>query len=368
MDYRAALRQRTGVGEYAHRLAAGLLALQPREGLTLTLFSSSWKDRMERSEDLSGAHTVDRRVPVSALNFVWHRMEWPTVESLTGGAFDVAHSLHPLLMPSRAAQVITIYDLDFLKHPERTRAEIRRDYPALVARHAQRADHIITISEFSARDIEDRLKVPRARISICPPGAPEWPVRRAPPANGYLLYFGTLEPRKNIGGLLDAYQQVAARRHDTPKLMLAGHAGEYAGEWLERIGRAPLNGRVEHIGYVEPHRRRSVYEGARLLVQPSFEEGFGMPVLEAMTLGVPVVCTNAGALPEVVGDAGAMVESHDPDALAAAIERLLDNDAYAAQSAARGPVRAAMFQWDRTAAGVRDAYTKAIEHRRCASA
>ncbi len=120
LDYRPALRERTGVGEYAHELAAALARqLQPPD--RLTLFSSSWKDRLP-AEPVAGADTVDLRVPVRILNAAWHRLGWPPVERFAG-AIDVAHSLHPLLMPARSArQVVTVHDLDFLDHPERTRA------------------------------------------------------------------------------------------------------------------------------------------------------------------------------------------------------------------------------------------------------
>ena len=121
------------------------------------------------------------------------------------------------------------------------------------------------------------------------------------------------------------------------------------------------------MGYVDPDRRRALYEGARLLVMPSFEEGFGMPVLEAMSIGVPVVAANRGALPEVLGDAGPLVDP-EPQALAHAISRLLWDDAYAATCAAKGIARARPFDWAVTARRVYDTYVQAIEHRRCASA
>jgi len=180
LDYRAALRERTGVGEYAHQIAAALVKGHAIEGnshplLELTLFSSSWRDRLLEDSELAPAAIVDRRVPVRLLNLAWHRLEWPSAETLTGGTFDLVHSMHPLLMPSRqAAQVVTIYDLDFLKHPERTRAEIRRDYPALTRAHAHRADHIIVISEYTANEVVTLLEVPRSRITVCRPGAPLW--------------------------------------------------------------------------------------------------------------------------------------------------------------------------------------------------
>jgi alpha-1,3-rhamnosyl/mannosyltransferase len=286
--------------------------------------------------------------------------------------------------------VVTIHDLYFLSHPDRSRAEIRRDYPALARRHAHQADRIIVPSQFTAREVEQRLEVPADRISVCPHGRPDWTPRAALPADGgYVLFLGTLEPRKNVGGLLDAWARLADRgplegghygrsgstgvgsptqRRKLPDLVLAGKATEAAQPWLDRIARPPLLGLVRHVGYVDPARRRELYAGARVLVQPSFEEGFGFPVLEAMTVGVPVVAASRGALPEVLGDAGLLVDPADPDQMAAAIGQMIDDDELAAASAAKGLIRSRHFDWERTADGVYDAYQLAIQHRQCASA
>jgi len=377
IDYRPALRDRSGVGEYAHQLAKALLVAYPPSptngALDLTIFSSSWKDRLEVTPDLRGATTIDRRVPVRLLNFAWHRFGWPPAEALTGREFDVTHSLHPLLMPSRAAaQVVMIHDLDFLAHPERTRAEIRRDYPGLVRDHAHRAARIIVPSRSTAAEVERQLGVAADRIAICPPGAPDWTPRAAQPSDGYLLFFSTLEPRKNVSGLLDAYERLLGPaeaghhvrgRKAVPDLWLAGKATEEARPWLERITRPPLAGHVRHIGYVEPADRQALYAGARLLVMPSFEEGFGIPVLEAMTLGVPVVASNRGSLPEVLGDAGPLVNPDEPDEIAGAMARVLDDEAYASACAAKGVLRARQFNWRHTARLVYDAYRQAANDR-----
>ena len=382
IDYRPALRERSGVGEQTHQLATALLAAYPADerprALELTLFSSSWKDRLVPSAGLAGAATIDRRVPVSLLNFAWHRLEWPPAETLAGARFDVVHSPHPLLMPARdAAQVITIHDLDFLTHPERTTAEIRRDYPALACAHAHRADAVLVPSAYTAGEVERLLDVPRERIAVCPQGAPDWTPRARAPKDGYVLFFGTLEPRKNIGGLLDAWERVLASHvasvrpapshlappHVAARLVLAGRAAGDAKPWLDRITRPPLAGSVEHLGYVDPAARRALYEGARVLVQPSFDEGFGMPVLEAMSLGVPVVAANRGALPEVLGGAGVLVDPERPDDIAQAIARLLSDEGLAAACVERGIARAREFRWDQTAHRVFDTYRRAIERR-----
>ena len=378
IDYRPALRERSGVGEYAYELVRALLRAAPRddagEPLDLCVFSSSWKHRLALPAELSGATPIDRRVPGVLLNAAWHRLGWPAAETLMRRSFDVAHSLHPLLMPARrAAQVVTIHDLNFLAHPERTRAEIRRDYPPLAREHARRADRIIVPSRFTAREVERELAVAPDKIAVCSPGAPDWTPRRVAPKDGYVLFFGTLEARKNVGGLLDAYERLMARPSDgapaIPQLVLAGKATPESQAWLDRAARPPLNGVVRHVGYVEPANRRQLYEGARLLVQPSFEEGFGIPVLEAMTLGVPVVAANRGALPEVLGDAGLLVDPEQPEALAAAMARMLSDEPFAAAAAAMGVRRSAGFSWDRTARLVFDTYQQAIDHRRrCALA
>ena len=376
IDYRPALRERSGSGEYTHQLVKALLAAYPSaatpRALALTLFSSSWKNRLERSPDLAGAETVDRRVPVRLLNFTWHRLGWPSAERLARGEYDVVHSPHPLLMPARAAaQVITIHDLNFLTHPERPRAEIRRDYPGLARAHAQRAGAVLVPSAYTAGEVERLLGVPRERMSICPPGAPDWTPRAAAPKDGYVLFFSTLEPRKNVGGLLDAWERLmaahAAPSHlappALPSLVLAGRATGEAKPWLDRIARPPLRGAVRHIGYVDANDRRALYEGARLLVQPSFDEGFGLAVLEAMSLGVPVVAASRGSLPEVLGGAGLLVDPDRAADIAQAIARVLTDEGLAAACAERGIARARAFRWEETAHRVFDTYRQAIERR-----
>ena len=370
IDYRPALRERSGVGEYTHELARALLSEYSRgddgDALELTLFSSSWKDRLAPAPELTGAAQIDRRVPVSVLNLAWHRFGWPPIEIVTGGRFDVAHSSHPLLMPARdAAQIVTIHDLDFLAHPERTRAEIRRDYPHLVGAHARRADAVIVSSSFTAGEVERQLGVARERIVVCPHGAPDWAPRRETPATGYVLFFGTLEPRKNISGLLDAYERLITTGRDVaPNLVLAGRATDAARSWLERIARPPLAGHVRYVGYVDRSERRELYAGARLLVQPSFEEGFGITVLEAMSLGVPVVAARRGSLPEVAGDAAVFVDPDDSGDIARGIGRLLHDERAAAECAAKGLARAQAFSWRTTARTVYQTYRQAIARRR----
>ena len=368
LDYRPALRERTGVGEYVHQLARAL-ARTAAAG-EISILTTSWKDRPspDLAAELAGVRIIDRRLPVRGLTWLWNRLEWPPVERLAG-AVDVVHAQTPLLIPStNAAQVVTIHDLDFLHHPERTEAEIRRDFPALVRAHAQRADHVVVSSHYAAREVVAHLDLLPDKVSVCSPGAPDWAhaigreraLSSAPGTS--ILFVGTLEPRKNLATLFEAYAQLRQRHDDAPPLMLAGRARSSIENELRRITQPPLAGHVSLLGYVSEARRRELYRDACMLVLPSLEEGFGLPVLEAMSCGVPVVVSNRGSLPEVAGDAASPVEATDAPALAEEMYRLLRPD-LARDAAARGLARAARYSWDACAAAAREAYRAAVAAR-----
>ncbi|HEX5070488.1 MAG TPA: glycosyltransferase family 1 protein [Vicinamibacterales bacterium] len=365
LDYRPALRQRTGVGEYAHELARAVLATVPAAGeplLDLVLFSASWKDRLQ-SGVLPGAALVDRRLPNQMLNFAWHRLGWPPVETLAPGPFAVAHAFHPLLIPARrAAQVVTIADLDFLDHPERTDREIRRDYPALAAAHAKKADHVIVISEATARETRERLGVPPDRLTVCTPGAPAWPRREREPGDddGCVLFLGTLDARKNLGVLLDAYERLLARGGKVPSLVLAGKPTGDSQAIAARTATGVLAGHVEMPGYVDDVTRQALYRRALIFVMPSHTEGFGMPVLEAMTVGVPVVVADRGALVEVApAGVGRAFDPAAADQLAAILSELLTHSQTRDRMREAGWRQAARFSWRTSAERLRGAWQQA---------
>jgi glycosyltransferase involved in cell wall biosynthesis len=257
--------------------------------------------------------------------------------------------------------VVTIHDLHFLAHPDRTSGEIRRDYPNLAARHAHRADRVIVVSRFVKGEVQRVFGIPGEKISVCPNGAPEWTSAPAVPnPDGYLLFLGTLEPRKNVGGLLAAYGQMISRAPHAPRLVIAGGLDPGAADPLAPARQPPLAGRVEYRGYVNPDDRESLFKGAMAFVLPSFDEGFGIPALEAMAAGVPVIASNRGALPEIVGDAGLLVDPADPENLTAAMLQLTGDAHLRAACAQRGLERARQFSWTQTGRSVRRAYEDAI--------
>ena len=373
LDYRPALRERTGVGEWIHELARAMVELRTAgapetAGLAVTIWSSSWKDRLDPQavQELGDVTVADRRLPVSWINRAWHRFAWPPVEWLAEGPYDVVHATAPALIPaSHGLGVMTVYDLDFLHHPERAWGEMQSDFPRLVRAHACRADLVVTISDYSARAITSELGTSASRVVVCRPGVPRWlhdvgPRPEAPSSGDAILFVGTLEPRKNVGGLLDAYERLAGQWPAAPPLILAGRHTAAAAPWLTRIAEPPLSGRVFAPGYVSLADKLRLYHQAGVVVLPSHDEGFGLPALEAMALGVPVIASKRGALPEVVGDAAILVEPNDASGIADAIRAVLTNpDRWSAMRQA-GLARAAAFRWSESASRLLKAYRRAL--------
>jgi glycosyltransferase involved in cell wall biosynthesis len=371
IDYRPALRERTGVGEFVHELARALSGRAGDPGSAeVTLFASSWKDRPAAAlaSEMPAATIADVKLPVRGLVWAWNRLEWPPVEWLAG-RHDVVHSQSPLLIPSaHAARVVTVHDLDFLRHPELMTAEIRRDYPALARSHAARADAVMVSSHYAAAEVTRELQLPPARVHVCPPGRPAWAdaVRRGRSGGKHILFMGTLSLRKNVGTLLEAYARLRAAVSDAPPLVLAGHRTADSARWEQRCEAPPLRGHVRITGYVTTEERLALYAGALMLVLPSYEEGFGLPVLEAMACGVPVIVSSRGSLPEVAGPAAAPIDPDDAGGFAARMRELLD-PSRAGAAAAHGLTQASRYSWDACADAAMRAYASALEvhaHRR----
>jgi alpha-1,3-rhamnosyl/mannosyltransferase len=225
-------------------------------------------------------------------------------------------------------------------------------------------------SNYAAGEVVRELGLARERVHVCSPGTPSWATqvsaRQAAARGGRILFLGTLGLRKNVGTLLEAYARLVARRPDAPPLILAGRQTPDAARWIARAQDPPLAGRVEFTGYVDAAKRIELFADARMLILPSYEEGFGLPVLEAMACGVPVVISSRGSLPEVAGPAADPVNPDDADGFAARMEALLD-DRTADAASERGRARAAHYSWSHCAHAARETYRAAVEvhaHRR----
>ncbi|WP_298816001.1 glycosyltransferase family 4 protein [Chloroflexus sp.] len=286
---------------------------------------------------------------------------------LLRGKADLYHgclNVAPLLSP--VPTVITIHDLAFIRFPQTFRA-YNRIYLDLATRlSARRADRILVVSEHTKREVVGLLGVPTERVVVTPNAARH---HFRPPASTaiaqlrarhglpeqFLLYVGTLEPRKNLTTLLEAFALVSARVPDVP-LLIGGGKGWMYQPIFARLDQLNLRDRVKFVGYIDEEELPLWYAAATVFVFPSIYEGFGMPPLEAMACGTPVITSNTSSLPEVVGDAGLMVSPADQQALAEAIYRVLTDADLRADLRQRGLARARQFSWADTAARTLEAY------------
>jgi glycosyltransferase involved in cell wall biosynthesis len=288
---------------------------------------------------------------------------------------DIVHDpngIAPFLGPRLGARrLVTIHDAFAYVHPaEHNRLDNWR-YRWMLPRAARRADQVLTDSEHSRRDLLRFLGLPAARVRAIPCGVdarfqpvPDGPGRRAalerygvkPP---YLLYVGGINARKNIAGLFEAFARVRAR-HPGLELVVAGKRQWATGPIDAAFERLGLAGAVRFTGYLDDADLPALYSAAEAFVFPSLYEGFGLPPLEAMACGAPVIASNASSLPEVVGSAALLVDPHDSGALAAAIERVLGDQPLRDDLRRRGLARAAQFGWARAAQETLAAYRQAI--------
>jgi len=274
---------------------------------------------------------------------------------------DVLHS--PDFIPPfrrRCRSIITIHDLVFLLYPQfLTKSSAR--YYGQIDQAVHHTDHIIAVSESTRRDVVRLLGVPEQMITVIHE-APRRFFHLLPDVDlkprlekrfslerDYVLFVGTIEPRKNVPTLLSAFQQVLDHYHPEIDLVLAGARGWLTDEAYALVGRLGLAGRVHFLGRVSDEELVWLYNAAQMLVLPSFYEGFGLPPLEAMACGAPVIVSNVSSLPEVVGDAGMLVDPTAVNELTVAIWRLLSDTALRQELIERGFKRAACFSWERAA-------------------
>jgi glycosyltransferase involved in cell wall biosynthesis len=339
------LGARTGVGRYTAALAEELASRQDVEMRAMAFTLRGWRKLRRVLPHGSQARGIP--VPARLLRWSWLRVPFPPVE-LFAGFTDVVHGTNFVLpATARAAGVLTIHDLAFLDRPEDLAPSDAR-LPDLVRLSARRAAVVCTPTRAVADNVAERLDLPAERITVTPLGVdPAWFTAR-PPSEAlakrvglpreYLLFVGAAGPRKALDWLLKAHEV----NPDLPPLVLVGPG---------HIG-AP--DRVRAVGYLSDVDLRSVMAGASALVLPSREEGFGLPVLEAMAAGTPVVAADTTALPETCGGAARLTDP-DPEALCDALFSLLADDAERARLTALGLARAGEFSWERTAREVDEA-------------
>ncbi len=368
IDFRPALGQAAGVGRYVRNLVRHLAVLGTDERFVLFM------DR--QTEDPLGARypNVTQRIltlPVLQNYFTWLQFRLPP--SLWRRPVDLFHfPFYTMPLLSTGPSVVTIHDLTFELHPEwfsrRSRLSTRR-FARFAAR---RATAILTVSECSKKDLVRIYGLDPQRVHVIYPAVGEWDEQahssqesvavRLGVHGAFVLHVGSIHTRRNIPRLLQAVARLRAQGEDL-SVVLAGKV-EYPYPDVERMIReSGLEGAAVHAGYLPDGDLQALYREARLLAFPSLYEGFGLPAVEAMALGTPVVAANTSCFPEVLGDGALLVNPLDVEALAEGMRRANQDGTEREQLRERGRVQAAKYSWERTARETLTVYRSILETR-----
>ncbi len=361
IDARLVYYTRAGIGEYTLRLTQALAEAFPQDRFVLL------QDRRQQQK-LIGAGNV--RVAYSQVPS-HHTLEQVLLPWVIGGLnVNLFHSpdfVPPLRYKGRS--VITIHDLAFLIYPHFLTKDGARYY-GQIDRAVRRADHIIAVSHSTKNDLVRMLGVAEERITVIHEAAdPRMrPIPRAEALqrvqalygvpDDFILFVSTIEPRKNVGGLLRAYRRLRDDYRLTPALVLAGSPGWLNDDVHALVNQLNLKEHTYFLGRVETNDLPYLYNAARCLVHPAFYEGFGLTPLEAMACGTPTIVSNVSSLPEVVGDAALLVDPNQDEEITVALWRILTDKDLAASLRMKAQQRAASFSWRRAAEQTMAVYRK----------
>jgi glycosyltransferase involved in cell wall biosynthesis len=358
IDYTPAVQQSAGIGRLTREMTRALLALPAPHAYTLLCMGRAAPPSLP-----SGVRFVSTPLTDRWLHRIWYRARLPLPAELLAGRADLYHATDFLLPPMFARRtVLTVHDLTFERDPGSAAPTLLRFLQRVVPASARRASHVVADSHATARDLTELYGVPSSRITVIHSGvdarfrpyadpaeaAHESAALRAKYGLGaapFVLTVGTLQRRKNHLGLVRAFARLAARTD--LDLVISGGKGWLYDEVLAEVRTLGLERRVRFTGFTAEQDLPALYRAARVFAFPSFYEGFGLPLLEAMASGVPVVSSDASSLPEVAGDAALLVNPRDDAAIAAALQRALDDEPWRAAAIVRGVARAKEFTWER---------------------
>lgn len=369
IDYTPAVFQGAGIGRHTRGLVHALAPIAGGHDVTLVVFG-----RPPAGHLPAPAGFRLRVVPISNrwLTIGWHRLRVPLPVDWLAGASDLYHASDFVLPPVRNARsLLTVHDLSFLTTPQCAEAGLRSYLTSVVPRSVARATHVLADSASTRRDLVRILGVPDEKVSVVYPGVEQ---RFCPQEDGaelqrvrerygiggnpYILGVGTLEPRKNWPALIRAWAQLRHERRIPHRLVIAGGKGWLTEGIFEAADATGLRAEIIFAGFVADADLPALYSAADAFVLPSLYEGFGIPVLEAMACGTPVVCSDNSSLPEAAGDAALLVDANDPVALAAAILDAVDDGALRGELRHRGFEQARRFTWEASARALLDIYER----------
>jgi glycosyltransferase involved in cell wall biosynthesis len=320
--------------------------------------------------------TMNRFVRADLWTPCHHRLErWSLGVELLPHQLQLLHS--PDFIPpafGARCRVITVHDLNFLLFPEFLTAESRRYYNEQIDWAVRQADHILADSHHTRSDLINRLSVEPDRVTTVHLAASpifeknhsteeiDGTLTRYLLEPGFILFVGTLSPRKNVKTVLEAFERLVIAGADETKLVLAGAKGWLSDELFASIADSDFRDRIRHMPDLSDAQMAHLYSSAAALVIPSFYEGFGLPALEAMHCGCPVIASNQSSLPEVVGEAAIQLEPHDTVGWAEAMMLLISDDAERKRLADLGTIQARKFSWRNTAEATLSIYERCLNN------
>lgn len=365
IDYTAAVRQTAGVGRYTRALIAALAELD--HDTDYTLFCSGHAPAARNWPANFSVRTSE--IPSRLLSAAWFKLRLPVAAESITGKCDVYHSPDFTLPPLREARgVVTVHDLSFLKVPQYADPGLRDYLIAAVPVSVGRARVVLADSTSTMADLVELMRVSPDKIRVVPAGVdPRFrPVRdtvrlsavraRYQLPQWFILSVGTIEPRKNLARLISAFGQLRRQTGLPHSLVVAGRTGWLYKGVFDQVTVEGLSEHVRFLGHVADEDLPALYTQADLLAFPSLYEGFGLPPLEAMACGTPVVASNNSSLPETLGAAAILIEAEDTEGLADAMARVLGNANLRVRLSDLGRAQAARFTWRSAAEKLLDAY------------
>ena len=348
---------RTGIGTYTYELAK---RMHDREGVEFCGNIFNFCGRRNNDELLAGITMPVREnklLHYGIYRRIWRYLPIPH-ECMFPGPVDLSVFFNFIVPPNIRGRVITtVHDLTYLRYPETMKRSNYKHLTRGMDYSVKRSDKIVTVSNFSKREIQEYLGVPEEKISVVY-NAPslandsadyDQVCQKYGMRGEYILFVGTIEPRKNVIRLLRTFELLKGEYKLPHQLVLAGGKGWQDEQIFQTLQNTRFAGDIIRTGYVSAEEKNTLYQHAGAFVFPSVYEGFGIPPLEAMTWGCPVVCANAASLPEVVGDAAELVDPLDEASIAQGLLRVLSDHEYAEQLVEKGRARAGAFSWERSA-------------------
>lgn len=376
IDYTAAVRQGAGIGRYARQLVHALTELDAENEYVLLMAGAGVRKSDSSLEAVAGrtnVRTVNLPISDRTMVILWHRLRLPLWVELVCGALDIFHSPDFALPPvGRARTVLTVHDLSFMRVPQCSDRRLRSYLLQVVPTSVRRADVVLADSECTRQDVIELLGVDPTHMEVVYPGVEQRfrPVQDVHVLDAvrkrydlpvrFVLGLGTLQPRKNFDRLIRAYARLKKDTRSKVQLVIAGGPGWMYEGIFRQVEELGVQDMVCFPGYVADEDLPTLYTLADLFVFPSLYEGFGLPPLEAMACGTPVVTSNVSSLPEVVGDAALLVDPLDVAALAEAMQRVLIDADLRNKMIRQGQERARRFTWSEAARKLLGVYERLV--------